>query len=122
MVQSNDFYNLYQETYKKYTELYGKQVCVFLKKGSFYEFYGQQDPKTEEHLNNVKQVVDFFEIALHVQEGPNGTIGLFGGVPEYTLDKWAGKLTRTGWTAVVMDEIKDDYINLFKLQVLLNKA
>jgi DNA mismatch repair protein MutS len=117
MVQSNDFYNLYQATYKKYTELYGKQVCVFLKKGSFYEFYGQQDPKTEEYLNNVKQVVDFFEIALHVQEGPNGNIGLFGGVPEYTLDKWAGKLTRTGWTVVVMDEIKDGSGKILRREV-----
>ena len=33
--------------------------------------------------------------------------GLFAGVPDYTLDKWAGKLTRLGWTVVVVDEIKN---------------
>ena len=47
MVQSHDFYKQYQDAYEKYTELYGKQVCVFLKKGSFYEFYGQGNEKEQ---------------------------------------------------------------------------
>ena len=109
MVQSHEFYNLYQETYLKYTELYGAKVCVFLRKGSFYEFYGQQDPITLQQLNTAKDVIEQFGIVLHTYpgEGPNGTTGLFAGVPEYTLDKWASKLTKQGWTVVVIDEIKN---------------
>jgi DNA mismatch repair protein MutS len=107
MVQSLDFYKQYQETYKTYTELYGKHVCVFLKKGSFYEFYGQETP-TNEPLNTAKQVMEIFGIAIHVYPGEatDGNTGFFGGVPEYTLDKWAAKLTSIGWTVVVIDEIK----------------
>lgn len=109
MVQSKDFYTLYQDTYTKYTEQYGKLVCVFLKKGSFYEFYGQEHPETQQQLNTAKEVLELFGIVIHVypNEGPNGTTGYFGGVPEYTLDKWAGKLTKLGWTVVVIDEFKN---------------
>ena len=100
---------MYQQTYLKYTELYGAKVCVFLRKGSFYEFYGQQDPNTLQQLNTAKEVIEHFGIVLHTYpgEGPNGTTGLFAGVPEYTLDKWASKLTKQGWTVVVIDEIKN---------------
>jgi len=107
MVQSPEFYNQYQDAYNKYTELYGKQVCVFLKKGSFYEFYGQSTPDNVA-LNTAKQVMEFFGIAIHVYPGeaPDGNTGFFGGVPEYTLDKWAAKLTLTGWTVIVIDELK----------------
>jgi len=106
MVQSLDFYKQYQEAYIKYTELYGKQVCIFLKKGSFYEFYGQGND--QEQLNTAKQVMELFGIAIHVypNDGPNNNTGYFGGVPESTLDKWAGKITKLGWTVVVIDEIK----------------
>lgn len=109
MVQSHEFYNLYQQTFLKYTELYGAKVCIFLRKGSFYEFYGQQDPITHQQLNTAKEVIEQFGIVLHTYpgEGPNGTTGLFAGVPEYTLDKWASKLTKQGWTVVVIDEIKN---------------
>jgi len=107
MVHSLEFYKLYQDTYKKYTELYGKQVCVFLKKGSFYEFYGQETPANEP-INTAKQVMEIFGIAIHIYPGEaqDGNTGFFGGVPEYTLDKWAGKLTSIGWTVIVIDEIK----------------
>ena len=107
MVQSLEFYKQYQDTYNKYTELYGKHVCVFLKKGSFYEFYGQETP-TQEPVNTAKQVMEIFGIVIHIYPGdaPNGNTGFFGGVPEYTLDKWATKLTSIGWTVIVIDEIK----------------
>jgi DNA mismatch repair protein MutS len=108
MVHSHDFYTLYQKTYEKYTALYG-QVCVFLQKGSFYEIYGQQDPKTLKQLNTGREVLDLLSLQIHtyLEDGPNNTTGFYGGVPVYTLDKWASKLTSSGWTVVVIDEIKN---------------
>jgi DNA mismatch repair protein MutS len=108
MVHSHDFYNLYQTTYTKYTDLYG-QVCVFLQKGSFYEIYGQQDPTTLLQLNTGKQVMELLSLQINVYpgDGPNGTTGFYGGVPIYTLDKWGSKLTSNGWTVVVIDEVKN---------------
>ena len=109
MVHSADFYKLYQSTYDTYTHLYGKQVCVFLQKGSFYEVYGQQDPQTGDHLNTGKEILSLMGIVIHTypNDGPNGTTGFYGGVPVHVLDKWAERLTRLGWSVVVIDEIKN---------------
>lgn len=109
MVHSHDFYKLYQTTYEKYRDLYGKQVCVFLQKGSFYEIYGQEHPATREQLNTGKQILELMDIVIHVypEDGPGGTTGYYGGVPIYTLDKWGSKLTKQGWSIAVIDEIKN---------------
>lgn len=109
MVHSADFYKLYQTTYTTYTQLYGKQVCVFLQKGSFYEVYGQQDPHTGQHLNTGQEILTLMDIVIHTypNDGPGGTTGFYGGVPIYVLDKWAERLTRLGWSVVVIDEIKN---------------
>lgn len=109
MVHSHNFYNLYQETFLKYTQLYGEQVCVFLQKGSFYEFYGQEDPQTNKQLNTGRYIIDYLGVVLHTypNDGPNGTTGYYGGIPTSHLDKWAGKLTSQGWTVVVIEEVKN---------------
>ena len=109
MVHSHDFYSLYQNTYLKYTELYGQQVCVFLQKGSFYEIYGQQDPISQIHMNSGKQILEILGIVIHtyLKDGPNDTTGFYGGVPVSVLNRWAEKLTSLGWTLVVIDEVKN---------------
>jgi DNA mismatch repair protein MutS len=109
MVHSHNFYNLYQQTFLKYTQLYGDKVCVFLQKGSFYEFYGQEDPATNQQLNTGRQIIEYLGVVLHTYEkdGPNNTTGYYGGIPTSHLDKWAGKLTSQGWTVVVIEEVKN---------------
>ena len=105
MVHSHDFYKLYQDTYLKYKAIYGSAVAVFLQKGAFYEFYGQQDADGN-HLNSFKDFTDILSCQVNVYEGdaPGGLTGLFAGVPDYTLDKWAGKLTSAGWTVIVINQ------------------
>ena len=118
MVHSHDFYTQYQTTYEKYTALYG-QVCVFLQKGSFYEIYGQQDPKTLKYLNTGREVMEMLSLQIHTypEDGPHGTTGYYGGVPIYTLDKWAGRLTSQGWTVVVIEEVKNGAGKVSKREV-----
>lgn len=118
MVHSHDFYTLYQTTYEKYTDLYG-QVCVFLQKGSFYEIYGQQDPKTLKYLNTGREVMEMLSLQIHTypEDGPQGTTGYYGGVPIYTLDKWASRLTSQGWSVIVIDEVKNGAGKVSKREV-----
>jgi DNA mismatch repair protein MutS len=118
MVHSHDFYTQYQSAYEKYTALYG-QVCVFLQKGSFYEIYGQQDPKTLKYLNTGRQIMEMLSLQIHVypEDGPNGTVGFYGGIPIYTLDKWASRLTSQGWSVVVIDEVKNGSGKVSKREV-----
>ena len=58
---------------------------------------------------NVRQITDLLGIQLTTKKDstPDGTVGLFGGFPDYTLHKHAGRLTANGWTVVVVDQIKD---------------
>jgi DNA mismatch repair protein MutS len=109
MVHSHNFYNLYQTSYDKYRDLYGSQVCVFLQKGSFFEIYGQEDPKTKRQLNTGKQILELLSLQTHIYEGdgPEGTTGFYGGVPVQSIDKWAGKLTQEGWTVIIIEELKN---------------
>jgi DNA mismatch repair ATPase MutS len=52
---------------------------------------------------NVKEIVDVLGIQLTVKQDNS----LFAGVPDYTLHKWAGRLTDAGWTVIVVDQVKD---------------
>ena len=99
----------YLDLYKTYTKKYGPKTAIFLQVGSFYELYDYQNIQTGETAANVKEIVDFLGIQLSVKKGevPDGNEGLFAGFPDYVLHKWAGRLTSTGWTVVVVDQIKD---------------
>ena len=82
--------------------------------GSFYELYDIQDKLTGETVNNIKEITDFLGIQLTpkkdlpaVYNPGNTKQGLFAGFPDYTLHKHAARLTSTGWTVVVIDQVKD---------------
>ena len=119
MVHSQEFYRQYQETYLKYAELYGSQVCVFLLKGSFYELYGIYDPATDRCENTVKEVANLLNLQLktYPNDVSGNKTGYFGGVPDTTIHKWAGKLCHMGWTCVLIDQIKDDRGNVSERKV-----
>ena len=106
-------YDLYIDLYNKYTQLYGKQTAIFLMVGSFYELYDIQftDGSTK---CNVKDVIDVLGIQLTIKKDipaaiavPKDSVGLFAGVPDYSIHKWAGRLTGVGWTVVIVDQVKD---------------
>jgi DNA mismatch repair protein MutS len=119
MVHSANFYDLYQTTFQTYRDRYGEKVCVFLQKGSFYEFYGQEDPVTYKQLNTGKQIIELLggSASVYPGDGPHGTNGYFWGVPTSVLDKWASKLTKAGWTVVVIDEVKNGSGKVSKREV-----
>ena len=101
-------YDLYKQFYDKYSATYGKQTCIFLLVGSFYELYDSQDPVTGQTECNVKEILDVLGINLTIRKGDGqvGKDGLFAGVPEFSIHKWAGKLTQQGWTVVLVDQVR----------------
>jgi len=112
-------YDEYGLHYKQYSEKYGPKTALFLMVGSFYELYDVQDKVTGETLYNIKEVTDFLGIQLTPKKDlpasynsadgskPSAKQGLFAGFPDYTLHKHAARLTSTGWTVVVIDQVKD---------------
>ena len=102
-------YKEYIELYKTYTQKYGPKTAIFLMVGSFYELYDIQNLETGETECNIKEIVDFLGIQLSTKKGDfsENCNGLFAGFPDYVLHKWAGRLTSSGWTVVIVDQIKD---------------
>ncbi len=107
-------YDVYIDFYKKYSALYGANTCVFLMVGSFYELYDIQDESGKTECN-IKDVVDVLGIQLttkkdlpQAMKDATNKVGLFAGVPDYTVHKWAGKLTAAGWSVVIVDQQKND--------------
>lgn len=102
-------YEEYIKQSKHYENLYGPQTCFVMMVGIFYELYDVLDPQTQEGQTNVKQAVETLGITLTTKkkDGPKGEDCLFAGFPEQSLQKFAGILTREGWTLVVADQKKN---------------
>ena len=98
-------YSEYEKAYRHYSAKYGPDTAIFYLVGKFYELYDSAaDPKTP-----IQRISDILEVKLSLKKGdyPGGTDGLFAGVPEQSLHKYAGILTRAGWAVVVFDQVKD---------------
>ena len=102
-------YEEYISKWTQYSNQYGDQTCLFYMVGKFYEMYDILDKQTGEGKTNVRQAVETLGITLTVREkdGPKGEDCYFAGFPEQSLQKFAGMLTREGWTVVVCDQDKD---------------
>ena len=105
---------VYRNFYTKYRPIYGPDTCILLLVGKFYELFDYIDPQTEEPLTSIKRVCQIMNIALKEKpnNGPAGQTGLWGGIPEQSLHKFAQTLTNAGWTVVVVDQVKDDHNNV----------
>ena len=102
-------YEEYIKLYNEYTQKYGSKTAIFLMVGSFYELYDIQNTETGETKCNVREIVDYLGIQLSTKKGDFAANedGLFAGFPDYVMHKWAGRLTSSGWTVVIVDQIKD---------------
>ena len=102
-------YEEYISKWRGYSNQYGDQTCLFYMVGKFYEMYDILDKQTGEGKTNVRQAVETLGITLTTREkdGPKGEDCLFAGFPEQSLQKFAGMLTREGWTVVVCDQEKN---------------
>ena len=96
-------YEEYGKFYREYVAKYGSKTAIFLMVGAFYELYDIQDKETGLTHYNVKEVTDLLGIQLTVKKDDS----LFAGIPDYTLHKHAARLTASGWTVIVVDQIKD---------------
>jgi DNA mismatch repair protein MutS len=102
-------YQEYLTNYIEQTKKFGPKVAIFLMVGIFYEMYDVLDPETGETKTSFSQLVDMLGLKVSVKkgEGPNGLDGLVAGIPDYSVHKWAGRLTQLGWTVVLVEQVKN---------------
>jgi DNA mismatch repair protein MutS len=104
---------LYRKFYETYSKQYGPNTCVLLLVGKFYEVYDLIDPESGNPHTSMKRAVEIMNIALKEKPnyGPNKETGLWAGIPEQSLHKFAAPLTALGWTVVVVDQVKEAATN-----------
>jgi DNA mismatch repair protein MutS len=100
---------LYQKLYAEFSSKYGPNTCILLLVGKFYELYDYVNPTTDQPSTSILKAISIMNIALKVRPnyGPNGETGLWGGVPEQSLQKFTGVLKRENWSVVVVHQVKD---------------
>lgn len=101
-------YEPYAKAYRHYSAIYGANTAIFYMVGKFYEMYDILDASGD-CSTSMKRAADLLGIQVATRKGdaPGGQTGLFAGVPEQSLHKYAAVLTRSGWTVVVIDQVKD---------------
>jgi DNA mismatch repair protein MutS len=103
-------YEEYLAQYQTYNTKYGPKVAIFLMVGIFYEMYDERGPEGQTKTSFI-ELVDLLGLKVTVKkgEGPSGPTydGLVAGIPDYSVHKWAGKLTQLGWTVVLVEQVKN---------------
>lgn len=102
-------YEIYKKAYLHHAVKYGVDTAIFYQVGKFYEMYDWLDATTAVPQTSMQRAVEILGIQLSPKkgDGPGGTDGLFAGIPEQSLHKYATLLTKVGWTLVVYDQVKD---------------
>ena len=105
----NEMYEEYGKAYRLHASKYGPDTAIFYQVGKFYEMYDWLDATTAVPQTSMQRAVEILGIQLSPKkgDGPGGTDGLFAGIPEQSLHKYATLLTKVGWTLVVYDQVKD---------------
>ena len=94
--------DIYLTLYKEYVAKYGKNTCIFLEVGKFYEMYDAIQ-ENGYGATSMQRAVEILGIQLSYRENKE----LFAGVPEQSLHKYGSMLTKQGWTVVVVGQIKN---------------
>lgn len=102
-------YQEYLDNFNEQTKKFGQKVAIFLMVGIFYEMYDVMDPETGNGKTTFNTLVDLLGLKVSVKkgEGPGGLDGLVAGIPDYSVHKWAQRLTQMGWTVVLVEQVKN---------------
>ena len=101
--------NMYDEYYSAYqtaTAKYGPKVAIFLMVGIFYEMYDTRNQEGET-TTTFLELADLLGLKVVVKKDPDqkGLETLTAGIPEFAVHKWAARLTQSGWTVLLIDQV-----------------
>jgi len=115
MGRLEEYINFYNESIKKY----GEKTAVLYQCGNFYELYGVNNET--EKLGNVEEIADILNIQLTRADKSilenNRKNPLFAGFNVLSLDKFVKILIDNGYTAVIINQDKNDKTGVIVRQI-----
>ena len=101
-----NMYDEYYSAYKTATANYGPKVAIFLMVGIFYEMYDIRNQEGET-TTTFLELADLLGLKVVVKKDPDqkGLETLTAGIPEFAVHKWAARLTQSGWTVLLIDQV-----------------
>jgi DNA mismatch repair protein MutS len=99
--------SLYIKNYKDFSAKYGAKTCICLMVGSFYELYDEVNSNGDT-LTPIRDLAVAMNLTL-TEDKKDSKVYLKAGFPDYKLHKFAQVLTQSGWTVVVIDQVKDTH-------------
>jgi DNA mismatch repair protein MutS len=97
----------YQEVWNKYFLKYGPKTALLYQVGGFFELYDIENLTTGVSSSNVRQIAEICQLSLTEHRLTNDEQTLFGGFPEYSVDKFEKILVANGFTVVVVTQKKN---------------
>jgi DNA mismatch repair protein MutS len=100
-------YQKYYSAWKEYRDKYGEKTVLLYQVGGFFELYDTENRTTGTSQANIREIAELCQLSLTVHPIEHtDTQTLFGGFPEYSLEKFEKILVLANYTVVVMIQKK----------------
>jgi len=111
-------YDEYYSAYKTATAKYGPKVAIFLMVGIFYEMYDIRN-KEGETTTTFLELADLLGLKVVVKKDSDQASmeTLTAGIPEFAVHKWAARLTQSGWTVLLIDQVTNSAGKVIRREV-----
>ena len=91
---------------KENKEKHGHKTVVFLMVGAFYEVYAIKMLEQKFHGSDIQEISEICDLSISNKQSQYKNFPVYMcGFRDYTLEKYVLKMTNTGYTCVIYDQI-----------------
>ena len=105
------FGDYYLQQHEKYQSIYGRDTCVLMQCGHFFEVYAVDNDQEKINAEGIRRLSDIMNIQLtrknkKIEENNRKNL-LMIGIPLHAIEKYLTMLLNANFTAIVIEQISD---------------
>lgn len=105
------FGDYYLQEHEKYQSIYGRDTCVLMQCGHFFEVYAVDNAEEKINAEGIRRLSDIMNIQLtrknkKIEENNRKNL-LMIGIPLHAIEKYLSMLLNANFTAIVIEQISD---------------
>ena len=105
------FGDYYLQQHQKYESIYGRDTCVLMQCGHFFEVYAVDNDQEKINAEGIRRLSDIMNIQLtrknkKIEENNRKNL-LMIGIPLHAIEKYLTMLLNANFTAIVIEQISD---------------